>query len=229
MNASPLIIAVLLASSLTLGVLYYKRVELKTCWQEVPCTEDLMREHGILNRVLRIYEKVEDQISKKEKVDYQLVIDAAIIVRDFIHEYHEKLEEKHLFTIFEKKGLPLAQLTQVLREQHAAGGKVTYMIIHRAGIARTDNNSENIQKLAADLKGFVGMYRPHENREDTELFPAVRAQVTAEEYNRLTDIFEDTENEKFGKHAYEKMVNRVAEMERKLGIYEIAQYTPHAE
>lgn len=227
MQMSQIVIAILLATSLTFGALYYRRMSLKTCWQEVPPTEDLMREHGLLDRVLRIYEKVETQISKKEPVNMKLLTDAATIIRDFIHNYHEVLEETYLFPLFELKDLPLAKLTMILRQQHTAGRAVTDMIIYRATLPNA-NDHHNLRLLAEDLKGFVEMYRPHEARENTELFPAVRSQVTAAEFERLTDIFEDTEEDKFGKNGYEKMVVRVADMEEELGIHNIRQYTPHA-
>lgn len=199
-----------------------------TCWQEVPPTEDLMREHGVLNRVLMIYDKINSQITQNQPFNHFLLVQAATIVRDFIHNYHEKLEEEYLFTIFEKKNLPLASLTKVLREQHTAGKAVTDMILYRA----TESNitdPENLKKLSEDIHGFVEMYRPHEAREDTELFPAVRANVTEAEFERLTDIFEDTEHAKFGPTGFEDMVKIVADIEKQLGINNIAQYTPHAE
>ncbi len=233
MQKSNIVIGILLASTITFGALYYRRVTfMKTCWQEVPPTEDLMREHGILNRILRIYEKVEEQIATKQPINNMLLADAAIIIRDFIHNYHEKLEENYLFPLFEKpthqkEAHPLSRLTGILRSQHAAGRLVTDMIIYRATLPNV-NDPENLKKLAEDLKGFVGMYRPHENREDTELFPEVRKHVTEGEFERLTDLFEDTEHEKFGKDAYEKLVHRVAEMEKALGIFNISEYTAHA-
>jgi hypothetical protein len=38
------------------------------------------------------------------------------------------------------------------------------------------------------------MYRPHESREDTVLFPAIRSLMTAKEYDDLGEQFEDREH-----------------------------------
>ena len=45
-------------------------------------------------------------------------------MREFVEDYHEKLEEDFLFPEFEKRN-ELVPLVKVLREQHAAG-RVTY-------------------------------------------------------------------------------------------------------
>jgi hemerythrin-like domain-containing protein len=72
------------------------------------------------------------------------------------------------------------------------------------------------------------MYRPHAAREDTVLFPAVHRIVSAKEYDALGDVFEDKEHELFGPEGFEKMVGQVEEMEKALGLYDLAQFTPKA-
>ena len=70
------------------------------------------------------------------------------------------------------------------------------------------------------------MYRPHEAREDTVLFPAFRELVGEKEYDRLGDMFEDREHQLFGAAGFEGKVEEVAQLERQLGIYDLAQFTP---
>ena len=70
------------------------------------------------------------------------------------------------------------------------------------------------------------MFRPHEAREDTALFPAFKQLVTKDEYDKLGDIFEDKEHELFGKDGFQDTVKRVAEIEKKLGIYNLNEFTP---
>src|SRR5262245_48563940 len=61
--------------------------------EEVSPAEDLMREHGVLKRVLLVYEEAIRRIDAKQDVPPDTVKDAAGIVRAFIEDYHEKLEE----------------------------------------------------------------------------------------------------------------------------------------
>jgi hemerythrin-like domain-containing protein len=70
------------------------------------------------------------------------------------------------------------------------------------------------------------MYRPHEAREDTVLFPAFRIIVSQHEYDLLGEEFERNEKKRFGEDGFETMINRVADIEKQLGIYELAQFTP---
>jgi hypothetical protein len=50
--------------------------------------------------------------------------------------------------------------------------------------------------------------------------------VSAHEYDALGDDFEKKEDELFGEEGFFKVVEQVAGLERKLGIYELAQFTP---
>jgi hemerythrin-like domain-containing protein len=87
-------------------------------------------------------------------------------------------------------------------------------------------NAGDRRKLADSMHQFSRMYSPHEAREDTILFPAFRGIVSAHEFDSLGEDFEKKEDELFGKNGFFKVVDCVAEIEKKLGIYELAQFTP---
>lgn len=58
------------------------------------------------------------------------------------------------------------------------------------------------------------------------LFPALHSIVTAHEYDRLGDDFEKKKQQLFGTDGFEKMVDRVASIEKTLGLYDLGQFTP---
>src|ERR1700694_5094249 len=91
---------------------------------EVAPAEDLMREHGLLNRVLLVYEEGIRRLDRHAEVSASVFASAAEIIRRFIEDYHEKLEEDNLFPRFEKAG-KLVDLVTVLRQQHQAGRMLT--------------------------------------------------------------------------------------------------------
>src|SRR5215831_4071077 len=62
--------------------------------EDVSTNEDLMREHGILNRILLIYDETIRRIQANEKFDPAIVVKSAGIIKSFIEDYHEKLEEQ---------------------------------------------------------------------------------------------------------------------------------------
>lgn len=192
--------------------------------QEVTPGEDLMREHGVLKRVLLVYDEAGHRIDAGQDLPPDAVADSADIVRTFIEDYHEKLEEDYLFPRFEKAG-QLTDLTKVLRAQHQAGRRLTDRIRHLA-TTQTLQAPESAVELRTLLRQFTRMYEPHEAREDTVLFPALRAIVSGEEYGALGEDFENKEHQLFGDDGFDKIVDRVAGIERRLGIYDLAQFTP---
>jgi hypothetical protein len=58
------------------------------------------------------------------------------------------------------------------------------------------------------------------------LFPALHQIVSAHEFDALGDDFEKKEHELFGNEGFEGMVVKVAGLEKELGIYDLAQFTP---
>ena len=99
--------------------------------EEVGAAEDLMREHGVLNRILLIYEEGLRRLHAKEDVSPAVFRDSAELVRKFVEDYHEKLEENFIFPEFEKRK-KMTDLVKVLREQHQAGRTVTDVILRAA-------------------------------------------------------------------------------------------------
>src|ERR1700694_440806 len=65
--------------------------------QSVTPPEDLMREHGVLDRALLIYEAAMRKLDAKEDFDPAVITQSAEVIRDFIEDYHEKSEEQHVF------------------------------------------------------------------------------------------------------------------------------------
>ncbi len=192
---------------------------------EISPAERLMREHGVLKRVLLIYGECIRRINAGADLPPSALINSASIIRSFIEDYHEKLEEDFLFPRF-RDVHKLVDLVDVLAEQHKAGRKLTdtTLMLAKAGALK---DPQDKQKLTESLSLFIRMYSPHEAREDTVLFPAFRTIVTHNEYEALGEEFEKKEHELFGEDGFESMVDRVAAIEKTLGIYDLTQFTPH--
>ncbi|AEW00352.1 hemerythrin [Niastella koreensis] len=191
--------------------------------QEVSPPEDLMQEHGLLNRILLIYDHCRTQLVNKTAFPLTAVASSAAIVRQFVEDYHEKQEENYLFPRF-KKANQLTDLVTTLLQQHQAGRTLTDKIMH---LSKTSPITEDDSKQLLDaLTAFNVMYRPHEAREDTVLFPAFRKIVSSHEYDSLGEEFEKNEQKLFGEDGFAMMVGKVAEIEKQLGIYELSQFTP---
>ena len=116
-------------------------------------------------------------------------------------------------------------LVDVLLEQHRAGRRLTDTVL-RLSTAQSLKSAEDRKALAETLHSFIRMYNPHAAREDTVLFPAFHGIVSAHEYDSLGEDFEKKEQQLFGADGFEKMVDRIASIEKSLGIYDLAQFTP---
>jgi hemerythrin-like domain-containing protein len=192
--------------------------------EEVSPAEDLMREHGVLKRVLLVYGEAIRRIDANQDLPPDPVLDAAKLIRSFVEDYHETLEENFLFPRF-RKANKLVDLVDVLVQQHQGGRRLTEVTLRYANLKSLRDPGER-QMLRDSLAQFIRMYNPHEAREDTVLFPAFRKIVSGNEYDSLGEEFEKKEHELFGDDGFEKMVDRVAGIEKTLGVYDLARFTP---
>jgi hemerythrin-like domain-containing protein len=113
----------------------------------------------------------------------------------------------------------------VLREQHQAGRRLTDAVLRHAAPDRF-GRPESRAEVTRACQAFVRMYRPHEAREDTVLFPALYEVAEAAKVDALGEQFEREENRLFGAKGFEKTVDQVAAVEKQLGIYDLARFTP---
>jgi hemerythrin-like domain-containing protein len=188
---------------------------------EVTPVEDLMREHGVLRRVMYLYDDAIERLDGRREVPLDALAGGAGIIRRVIEDYHEKLEENFLFPRYEKAG-KLADLTAILRRQHERGRVVTDQIVALAKAPLADADRKN---LATALRSFNHMYRAHAAREDTVLFPVLRGLVSKHEYEELGDQFEDKEKQMLGDHGFEHAVDEVARLEQAFGLDDLAKLT----
>src|SRR5665811_927295 len=114
--------------------------------------EDLMREHGVLDRVLLIYEAAMRKFSEGEDFDPDILTNSAQIVRDFIENYHEKSEEEAVFPRFKKAG-KMVDLVDYLLSQHLAGRTVTDTIFKLVPTSRKE--SEDRRQLVSSMQAYI--------------------------------------------------------------------------
>jgi len=190
----------------------------------IPPDDDLMREHGVLKRVLLCYREMTRRIQARDLVTAPDLHDAALIIHDFIEGFHEGLEEGYVFPRLRREPAVAGAVTTLL-VQHARGRVLTQFILANAtarGVASAGTGGQ----LAAAMQAFVRMYEPHEAREDTVIFPAFRQVVPPAELADLGQHFADLERQQFGRDEFGAMVARVAGIEHNLGIYDLGQFTP---
>lgn len=195
---------------------------------EVPANEDLMREHGVLRRILILYRETAPRIqTNAAKVDAGAIATAATLFHNFGEQYHEKmLEEQYIFPAVRKAGGDAAALTDTLLAQHARGREITAYILDQTKGGRI--GTAQAAPLATAMLGFVRMYESHTAREDTIIFPSFKNALSESQYNELGEKFEEIEHQQFGGDGFDMAVDKVAQAEQALGIADLSQFTAPA-
>lgn len=194
----------------------------------VTANEDLMREHGILRRILIVYREIGQKlIANAAAVDAAALAEATRLFQTFGEHYHEQmLEEQHIFPIVRKAGGDAAGLVDALLTQHARGREITAYVVDRTKAGRIATG--DAEPLARTLTAFARMYEPHAAREDTIVFPAFKKAVGPKGYDELGDQFEDIERRTFGGDGFDMAIDKVADIERRLGLADLGAYTAPA-
>jgi iron-sulfur cluster repair protein YtfE (RIC family) len=195
---------------------------------EVTATEDLMREHGILRRVLLVYREMAPRLRQNPTaLDAVGLRDAALLIRAFGEEYHEKLlEEKQIFPVVKKRGGEAARYTDILVEQHRRGRQITDYVLTST---KTGKISPSVgAELAEVLEALDRMYEHHAAREDTIVFPAWKLAFTDKQLDEKADEFEEIEKKMFGHDGFEDAEKKISKIEQSLGLADIAAFTAPA-
>jgi len=193
--------------------------------KEVGAVEDLMREHGVLRRALLVYaESVPKIRANPGGIPADALMRTAKLFRSFGEGYHErKLEEAYIFPAIKKAGGPVAGYADVLKAQHDRGREVTEYILAVTG--KGVIGTGDAEPLARALESFVLMYENHAAREDTIVFPAWKEALSERQLHEMGDKVEEIERQQFGKDGYEDAVAQIGQIEQRLGLADLAQFT----
>lgn len=185
--------------------------------------EKLMRDHGVLQRLLLVFEEMAGRLKYDREVPPGVLAASLELGRNFVQDHHEKLEEEIIFPRLEKVEA-YGSLIKVLKEQHEAGRQVL-------GLVKGQATPQGLGRLAGRVQAgvylhlFARMSRPHAAREDAALFPALRLVASPQEFIALGQKWQDQEEARFGKDGYEKILEQVAGLEKELGLADLGQYT----
>lgn len=194
--------------------------------KEVQAAEDLMREHGVLRRVLLAYSAAASRLRGPEasKVPAKPLAEAASLFRAFGQQYHERaVEERYVFPPLERLGGEAGRYPKILRAQHDRGRAITDYV---TSVTRNGSiASADWVPLAHAMEAIVLMYQHHTAIEDTVVFPAWKEALTDAQYKELSEKFEELEQKMLGRDGFEDAVKRVGAIEGELGLSDLASFT----
>jgi hemerythrin-like domain-containing protein len=217
------------ATGLTLGA----TLVLPGCAQSgggeaVSATEDLMREHGVLRRILGVYrETAAVLLVSPASLDAAALGQAAALFKTFGEDYHErKLEEPHIFPAVQKAGGEAGGLVATLLAQHDRGREITAFVAGKCAGGKI--GVADAEPLARALEGFARMYEAHTAWEDTIVFQAWKKTMSPKQLDEVGDQFEDIEKAQFKGDGFDMAVDRIAQIEQRLGLHDLGRFTAPA-
>ena len=196
--------------------------------EDVSATEDLMREHGILRRILVVYRETAVRLrAGPVGLDAGALGEAAALFKTFGEDYHErKLEEQHIFPAVQKAGGAAAGLVGALLAQHDRGREITAFVTARCAGGKV--GAADAEPLARALEGFARMYEAHTAFEDTIVFQAWRKTLSKTQLDEAGDQFEAIEKAQFKGDGFDMAADQIGRIEQRLGLGDLARYTAPA-
>lgn len=195
---------------------------------EITATEDLMREHGVLRRLLVVYRESAGLLrSGAQGLDVGALAAAADLFRAFGEDYHERqLEEQRIFPKVRKVGGEAGRLADVLQGQHERGRQINEYVKQVCGSGSLATGAA--EPLARTLDSFTRMYEAHAAYEDTIVFPAWKKSLSKHELKEAGEEFEEIEKRQFKGDGFDMAVDQVAQIEQRLGLHDLARFTAPA-
>jgi hemerythrin-like domain-containing protein len=150
----------------------------------------LMIEHRLIERMLKLVNKVLIKIEKQETVDPVFVDTVVDFIRTYADRTHHGKEEEILFRELEKKDMSNDNrlLMNELIEEHIFGRKITRELIEANARYRKGENSA-LSIITVKLSTLVDFYPKHIEKEDKVFFPASRAYLSEEEDQTMLKEF----------------------------------------
>ncbi|MBS0384012.1 MAG: hemerythrin domain-containing protein [Proteobacteria bacterium] len=191
----------------------------------VSAVEDLMREHGILRRLLIVYRECAAVLRSGASLDAAALAQASDLFRTFGEDYHERqLEETRIFPALMRAGGEAAGLVDTLIAQHQRGRAINAFIKERCASGRVADQ----RPLAASLDAFARMYEAHAAYEDTIVFQAWKRRMSADQLREVGDQFEDIERSTFHGDGFDMALDQVSQIEQRLRLHDLSRFTAPA-
>jgi hemerythrin-like domain-containing protein len=185
---------------------------------QVGAIETLTRGHGLLLRATLIYEVAGNRTAKGEKIDPSLVQTTAQVIRRYLHDFHEMMEEKYIFAPLELSKICFSSI-QELKVQHGTSYELTQRILKLTAAGKLNT------EVVGYMTDYTKMYTHHTAWEDTVIFPAFDSLEKKRDIDELAATFSAEERKILGNDGFDSFLGQIAEVEKQLNIFELSTST----
>ncbi len=167
----------------------------------------LMREHRLIERMIKILEKELMKIKKTNEVNTNLILSGVDFFRTYADRTHHGKEEDILFRELAKKKLSseYKKIMNKLVEDHVFARK-TVGALNDANIFVIKGSKCSIKEIVDNLEKLVKLYPRHIYKEDKEFFFPILDYFSKEEQDDMLQEFWEFD-QKMIHERYTKIVN----------------------
>jgi len=177
-------------------------------------TEELEREHRVIQQVVGGMAVLIEKLETGQQVDAAVLTDLSEFMQTFGERCHHGKEEDYLFKLLEKKGVPVSgcPLAVLLHEHERGRSLMADLKLTSETYARTPRAGR--EALIGTLRRLIELYPAHIWKEDYLLFPMANKLLDDREQRELLAQFEQHDSE-IGvdvHHGFEQLAGRLLEM-----------------
>lgn len=175
-------------------------------------TEQLKEEHKAIKLMLRILEKVCENLESEEEVKPEHLDQILEFIKVFADKCHHGKEEDLLLPALGEAGIPKEGGTiSVMLTEHNRGRD--YVRGMSKAIAKRKAGDRKVSsKIAENARNYIALLAQHIEKEDNILYPMADMHLSEDEQEELLEEFEMVEREKIGvgKHEeFHKLLNHL--------------------
>lgn len=178
--------------------------------------EDLTKEHGPVKLMLRVLEKINEQIASGKSVAIDDLNSGIVFLKEFADKCHHGKEENLLFPMMKKNSIQKeVELINILLLEHAEGrGYIAKMV---EAIGEKEKNPSRFAEVFRDnAKRYIALLDQHIDKENTILFPSAKHSIPESQLKELEDGFENVENNIIGPGRHKELHGIINKLK---GIY----------
>jgi len=167
----------------------------------------LMREHRLIERMVKILEKELIKIKKTDEIDTNVIFSGIDFFRTYADRTHHGKEEDILFRELAKKKLTPEhkKIMNKLVEDHVFARKIVGAL-NDANLSVAKGNKESIIEIISNLEKLVALYPKHIYVEDKEFFYPILDYFSKDEQDIILQEFWEFD-QKMIHEKYTKMVS----------------------
>ncbi len=176
-------------------------------------TEILEEEHHYIQKVVGTMAALAERLEHDQDVETATLESIVEFMRTFADKCHHGKEETHLFTLLEKKGVPLRGCPiGILTVEHQRG-RTLVAALSSAIEAHAKDGEAARKSLIQALRSLTELYPGHIWKEDYLLFSMTNKILNAEEQRDLQQKFEMVEKA-IGPNVHQHFTRLSEELER---------------